>query len=126
MMGRGDIIAAIATPLGRAGIGIVRVSGPRLAEFALALVGRPLTPRHAVLADFLAADKRVIDYGLALFFQAPHSYTGEDVLELQGHGGPVVLQLVLRRFSRFSQPSSASHSRTMSRSRPSSRKSWKV
>lgn len=97
MMGRGDIIAAIATPLGRAGIGIVRVSGPRLAEFALALVGRPLTPRHAVLADFLAADKRVIDYGLALFFRAPHSYTGEDVLELQGHGGPVVLQLVLRR-----------------------------
>lgn len=97
MTNRTDIIAAIATAPGRAGIGIIRVSGPRLDEFAGALVGRPLTPRRAVLAEFLAADKQVIDYGIALYFRAPQSYSGEDVLELQGHGGPVVLQLVLRR-----------------------------
>ncbi|MDH3286176.1 MAG: tRNA uridine-5-carboxymethylaminomethyl(34) synthesis GTPase MnmE [Betaproteobacteria bacterium] len=96
-MSRSDIIAAIATAPGRAGIGIVRVSGPRLGEFAVALVGRRLPSRHAILADVLDARQQVIDYGLALYFPAPHSYTGEDVLELQGHGGPVVLQLVLRR-----------------------------
>jgi len=96
-MSRSDIIAAIATAPGRAGIGIVRVSGPRLDELAQRLVGRRLAPRHAVLANFLGSDQQIIDYGLALYFPAPHSYTGEDVLELQGHGGPVVLTLVLRR-----------------------------
>jgi tRNA modification GTPase len=96
-MSRSDIIAAVATAPGRAGIGIVRVSGPRLVEFAVALMGRQLPSRHAVLTDFLDGQRRVIDYGLALYFPAPHSYTGEDVIELQGHGGPVVLQLVLRR-----------------------------
>ncbi len=96
-MSRSDIIAAIATAPGRAGIGIVRVSGLRLGEFAADLVGQRLPSRHAILADFLDARQQVIDYGIALYFPAPHSYTGEDVLELQGHGGPVVLQLVLRR-----------------------------
>lgn len=96
-MSRSDIIAAVATAPGRAGIGIVRVSGPRLGEFAVALVGRRLPSRQAVLANFLDAGQQVMDYGLALYFPAPRSYTGEDVLELQGHGGPVVLQLVLRR-----------------------------
>lgn len=96
-MSRSEIIAAIATAPGRAGIGVVRVSGPRLDELAFTLLGRRLPPRRAVLADFLDSAHQAIDNGLALYFPAPHSYTGEDVLELQGHGGPVVLQLVLRR-----------------------------
>ncbi len=92
-----DTIAAIATAAGRSGIGVVRVSGPRLERIINAMVGRPLAPRQAVLADFLDARGEVIDQGLALFFPAPHSYTGEDVLELQGHGGPVVLRELLKR-----------------------------
>jgi len=96
-MSRSDIIAAVATAPGRAGIGIVRVSGPRLGEFAFMLLGRRLPSRRAVLADFLDSAQQAIDNGLALFFPGPRSYTGEDVLELHGHGGPVVLQLVLRR-----------------------------
>lgn len=96
-MSRSDIIAAIATAPGRAGIGIIRVSGPRLDELAETLLGRRPKARHAVLSDFLGKDKQVIDCGIAVYFSAPNSYTGEDVLELQGHGGPVVLQLLLRR-----------------------------
>ena len=96
-MTRSEIIAAIATASGRAGIGIIRVSGARLEEFILAVLGRRLPARRAVLANFLDADGGALDCGVALYFPAPHSYTGEDVLELQGHGGPVVLQLVLRR-----------------------------
>jgi tRNA modification GTPase len=92
-----DTIAAIATAAGRSAIGVVRVSGPRLERIIDAMVGRPLAPRQAVLADFLDARGEVIDQGLALFFPAPHSYTGEDVLELQGHGGPVVLRELLKR-----------------------------
>ncbi len=96
-MSRSDIIAAVATAPGRAAVGIVRVSGPRLEELASALVGKRLPARRAVLSDFLDSTHRALDNGLALYYPAPHSYTGEDVLELQGHGGPVVLQLVLRR-----------------------------
>ena len=96
-MSGSDIIAAVATAPGRAAVGIVRVSGPRLEELASALVGKRLPARRAVLADFLDSTHRALDNGLALYYPAPHSYTGEDVLELQGHGGPVVLQLVLRR-----------------------------
>ena len=96
-MRRSDIIAAVATAPGRAGIGIVRISGPGLERLARALVARKLPPRQAVHSNFLASDQSVIDSGLALYFPAPRSYTGEDVLELQGHGGPVVLQLLLRR-----------------------------
>ncbi len=96
-MSRNEVIAAIATAPGRAGIGVVRVSGPRLTEFTQGLLGRNLPARRAVLADFLGADGRAIDCGVALYFAAPHSYTGEDVVELQGHGGPVVLHLILRR-----------------------------
>jgi len=107
-MSRNEIIAAIATAPGRAGIGIVRVSGPRLQEFTTAILGRNPPSRRAVLADFLGADGRAIDCGVALYFPAPHSYTGEDVVELQGHGGPVVLQLILRRClelgARLAQP----------------------
>jgi len=96
-MSRNDIIAAIATAPGRAGIGVVRISGPHLAELCGRIVSRRLPPRRAVLAEFLDAQGGVIDYGIALYFPAPHSYTGEDVLELQGHGGPMVLQLLLKR-----------------------------
>jgi tRNA modification GTPase len=92
-----DTIAAIATAPGRAGIGVVRVSGPRLERLATGLLGRPPQPRLATRATFRDAAGAAIDDGLALYFPAPHSYTGEDVLELQGHGGPVVLQMVLRR-----------------------------
>jgi tRNA modification GTPase len=92
-----DPIAAIATAPGRGGIGVVRVSGRDLAPVIDALCGRALAPRAATLLPFRAADGGAIDTGLALHFPAPHSYTGEDVLELQGHGGPVVLQLLLER-----------------------------
>jgi tRNA modification GTPase len=92
-----DTIAAIATAHGLAGIGVVRVSGARLGSLAVALLGALPEPRRATRASFRDAGGATIDDGIALYFPAPHSYTGEDVLELQGHGGPVVLQLVLRR-----------------------------
>jgi tRNA modification GTPase len=92
-----DAIAAIATPPGRGGIGVVRVSGPALEPTLHALAGRDLRPRQATRADFLDSTGAVIDQGLILYFRAPHSYTGEDVIELQGHGGPVVLNLLLQR-----------------------------
>jgi tRNA modification GTPase len=92
-----DPIVAIATAPGRGAVGIVRVSGRGLGELARTLTGRALSPRYAHHGPFLAADGQAIDQGLALFFPAPHSYTGEDVLELQAHGGPVVLQLLVAR-----------------------------
>jgi tRNA modification GTPase len=92
-----DPIAAIATAPGRGGIGVVRVSGRDLSVVIEALCGRALAPRVATLLPFRAADGGALDTGLALHFPAPHSYTGEDVLELQGHGGPVVMQLLLER-----------------------------
>jgi len=92
-----DVIAAVATAPGRAGIGIVRVSGKTLNRFATSLLGAVPAPRTAARATFRGADGGPIDDGIAVFFAAPASYTGEDVLELQGHGGPVVLQMLLRR-----------------------------
>lgn len=92
-----DTIAAIATAAGRSGIGVVRISGPRLEPLIKSLVGKSLAPRQAMLADFRDARGEVIDQGLALFFPAPYSYTGEDVIELHGHGGPVVLRELLKR-----------------------------
>jgi tRNA modification GTPase len=91
-----DTIAAIATAPGRAGIGVVRVSGPRCAAIATAIIGRIPAPRHATRAEFHDEAGALIDQGLAIHFPAPHSYTGEDVLELQGHGGPVVMRELLR------------------------------
>ena len=88
---------AIATAPGRGAVGIVRVSGRGLAPLARCLTGRDLAPRVATYGPFLDAEGRPIDQGLALYFPAPHSYTGEDVLELQAHGGPVVLQLLMAR-----------------------------
>ena len=91
-------IAAIATAPGRGGIGVVRASGKSLQALIDALFpGVKLNPRHATYIPFKAANGDVIDEGLALYFKGPHSYTGEDVLELQGHGGPVVLQMLLAR-----------------------------
>lgn len=92
-----DTIAAIATPSGRGGVGIVRISGKQVVQIATAMLGQVPRPRHARLGRFLDADLHSIDTGLALYFPAPHSFTGEDVLELQGHGGPVVLDLLLQR-----------------------------
>jgi tRNA modification GTPase len=91
-------IAAIATAPGRGGIGVVRASGKDLGALIAALFGAAvLRPRHATYLPFTGADGSIIDQGIALHFKGPHSYTGEDVLELQGHGGPVVLQLLLAR-----------------------------
>lgn len=92
-----DPIAAVATAAGRGAVGIVRASGPDLAPLVQALFGRALAPRAATLLPFTAADGSVLDRGLAIHFPAPNSYTGEDVLELQAHGGPVLLQLLLAR-----------------------------
>ncbi len=92
-----DPIVAIATASGRGAVGIVRVSGPQLAPLVHALCGRALMPREATYLPFRDADGSVIDRGLALYFPSPHSFTGEDVFELQAHGGMVVLQLLLAR-----------------------------
>jgi tRNA modification GTPase len=94
---RPDRIAAIATAPGRGGIGVVRISGSDLLSLADALIGKRPQPRYATLAEFRDNEGCSIDSGLALYFPAPHSFTGDDVLELQGHGGPVVLQLLLSR-----------------------------
>ena len=94
-IGRADTIAAVATPPGRGGIGVVRIAGTRAAEISQALTGRVPPPRRATRAKFRDAQGRVIDSGLVLFFPAPHSYTGDAVLELHGHGGMVVMQLLL-------------------------------
>lgn len=90
-------IVAIATAPGRGAVGIMRVSGRSLSGFVQALLGRTLLPRQATYLPFLDADGSPIDHGLAIHFVAPQSYTGEDVLELQAHGGPVVLQLLMAR-----------------------------
>lgn len=88
---------AVATAPGRGGIGVVRLSGRDLGPFASQLTGSIPSPRRAVLARFCDAAGAEIDEGIVLYFPAPHSYTGEDVLELQGHGGPVVMQMLVRR-----------------------------
>ena len=96
-MRHADTIAAIATAPGRAGIGVIRISGPAVCAITASIVGRTLQPRVATLCDFLETESRILDRGIAIFYSSPHSYTGEDVLELQGHGGLAVLRLVLRR-----------------------------
>ena len=90
-------IAAMATAPGRGAIGVVRVSGRNIGPLGALLTGRSLEPRHATYCAFLDAQGQPIDHGIALFFPSPHSYTGEEVLELQGHGGAVVMQLLLQR-----------------------------
>ena len=90
-------IVAVATAPGRGGVGIVRVSGRSISSFILALCSKPLLPRHATYLAFPDESGQILDKGLAIYFPAPHSYTGEDVLELHAHGGPVVLQLLMER-----------------------------
>ncbi len=92
-----DTIAAVATPTGRGGVGIVRISGEQVTAIAQAILGAVPHPRHATHRVFLAADGSPLDDGIAVYFSAPHSFTGEDVLELQGHGGTIVLDLLLKR-----------------------------
>ena len=91
-----DTIAAVATPAGRGGVGIIRISGPATTRIARALLGECPPPRRADYRPFRTTDGTLLDQGIALFFAAPHSFTGEDVLELQGHGGPVVMDLLLQ------------------------------
>jgi len=97
MSAQNDTIAAIATASGRGGIGIIRISGPKTKNICTALLGELIPARQARLKSFKREDGNTIDSGLALFFQSPASYTGEDTLELQGHGGPIVLDMVLER-----------------------------
>ncbi|MDB6063534.1 MAG: tRNA modification GTPase MnmE [Verrucomicrobiaceae bacterium] len=98
-----DTIAAIATPPGRGGVGIVRISGPLARAVMASVVGKELTPRVAHYGSFFerSAEPQVLDQGIALYFPGPHSFTGEDVLELQGHGGPVILDCLLREIIRL-------------------------
>lgn len=96
-----DTIAAIATATGRGGVGIVRVSGSKAAKIAESLLKTKLQPRHAHYCSFYSNDDQVLDQGIALFFPGPNSFTGEDVLELQGHGGPVILDLLLREITQL-------------------------
>lgn len=106
-MAASDTIAAIATPPGKGGVGIIRLSGPAAVNIAKQLTSKSLKPRHATFSEF-ADDGRVIDEGVAIYFKAPHSFTGEDVVELQGHGGPIImdqlLQAVLRLGGRMARP----------------------
>ncbi|MEJ2444272.1 MAG: tRNA uridine-5-carboxymethylaminomethyl(34) synthesis GTPase MnmE [Exilibacterium sp.] len=96
-----DTIAAIATPPGRGGVGILRISGPGAKTIAGQILQQQLNPRQATYGPFLGENKAILDQGIALFFPAPNSFTGEDVLELQGHGGPVVMDLLLQRATRL-------------------------
>ncbi len=92
-----DTIAAIATPPGNGGVGIIRISGTLVTEIAKHLLNKSLIPRHALFTSFINNDDSIIDSGISLYFPGPASYTGEDILELQGHGGSVVLDMLLRR-----------------------------
>jgi tRNA modification GTPase len=96
-MSHPETIVATASPPGRGGVGVVRVSGPKAPEIAATLVGELPVPRHATLSRFLDASGTPIDVGIALFFPGPHSYTGEHVLELQGHGGPIIVEQLVER-----------------------------
>jgi tRNA modification GTPase len=96
-MTRTETIVAAATPPGRGGVGIVRVTGPKTPEYAAIVLGELPVPRRATFARFLDSHQNPIDAGIAVFFPAPHSYTGEHVLELQGHGGPLVVEAVVAR-----------------------------
>lgn len=107
-MGNADIIAAIATPPGRGGVGVVRVSGKDLQQIIQEILGYFPKKRHASLSNFKDGNGLIIDQGIAVFYPSPHSYTGEDVLELQGHGGPAVMAMLLSRClslgARLAQP----------------------
>ena len=107
-MGNADIIAAIATPPGRGGVGVVRVSGKDLQQIIQEILGLFPKSRYASLSNFKDENGLIIDQGIAVFYPSPHSYTGEDVLELQGHGGPAIMDMLLSRClslgARLAQP----------------------
>ena len=94
-----DTIVAVATAPGRGGVGVVRISGKDVSPFIAGFLGEKTTlkPRQAYYSSFLDVDANPLDQGLALYFPAPHSFTGEHVLELHGHGGPVVMDLLINR-----------------------------
>lgn len=92
-----ETIVALASPAGRGGISVVRLSGPKVAQIAVDIIGELPAPRHVHLCDFRDSDGSAIDRGLALYFESPNSYTGESVLELHAHGSPVVVELLIRR-----------------------------
>jgi tRNA modification GTPase len=92
-----DTIVAIATPPGRGGVGIVRVSGSNIEQIVVDIIGKTLPSREAIFSKFKGANNEVLDEGVAIYFPAPASFTGEHVLELQGHGGPVILDSLLQR-----------------------------
>lgn len=92
-----DTIVALATPPGRGGVGIIRISGPKSADIGKTITGQSLKPRMATYLNFHLDNNQVVDKGIALYFKNPHSFTGEDVVELQGHGGPVVLDMLIKR-----------------------------
>jgi tRNA modification GTPase len=94
---KNDTIAAIATASGSGGIGVVRVSGPAAQSIATEILGHCPKPRYAAYLPFVDAEKQLIDHGIAIYYASPNSYTGEDVLELQAHGGPALMQLLLTR-----------------------------
>ncbi|PCE68421.1 tRNA uridine-5-carboxymethylaminomethyl(34) synthesis GTPase MnmE [Salinivibrio sp. YCSC6] len=100
-MAQTDTIVAQATATGRGGVGIVRVSGPLAHEIGTKMTGRELVPRRADYLPFIDQEGQPIDQGIALFFKGPNSFTGEDVLELQGHGGPVIMDMLIQRISAF-------------------------
>lgn len=89
-------IAAIATPSGQGGVGVIRISGPQTSQIAAILLGKTPTPRHAHYTTFHGADHKILDQGIALYFPKPHSFTGEDILELHTHGSPIILDLLLK------------------------------
>lgn len=97
LMTHPDTITALATPPGRGGIAVIRISGPNVQTITTQLIGKVPKPRHAFFSPFLDENNTPIDEGLAIFFPNPHSFTGEDVLELHGHGGPAVVDCLLRR-----------------------------
>lgn len=96
-MSHNDTIVAQATPPGRGGVGILRISGLKARDVAQAVLGKLPKPRYADYLPFNDVDGTPLDQGIALWFPGPNSFTGEDVLELQGHGGPVILDLLLKR-----------------------------
>ncbi|MGV3345270.1 tRNA uridine-5-carboxymethylaminomethyl(34) synthesis GTPase MnmE [Enterobacteriaceae bacterium LUAb1] len=100
-MSHHDTIVAQATPPGRGGVGILRISGRQAAEVSRTLLGKLPKPRYADYLPFRDVDGSILDQGIALWFPAPHSFTGEDILELQGHGGPIILDLLLKRIAAF-------------------------
>lgn len=108
MVVSGDTIAAIATPPGNGGVGVIRISGPAVIDIAKRISSKPLQPRQAIFSRFIDAQSQLIDSGLLIYFPGPASFTGEDVLELQGHGGSVVMDMLLRRVlelgARLAQP----------------------